>query len=247
MNIFLRRFLSSFLLLLLLWPVATVRADSSIKILIHNYQTWWEYRLDVETQNVSLGSHGSWESDEDCAHKIGVFYREHDDLWEARGKARDYVNMPPNVDNPESKKFAWIDLSPDCKFAFVGDESIVWPKSNGILGRRIPWTPVAEFKELKNWAIEDIGWSADSQFLVVLESRQRFSHSLLGIAGRSVPLHTFFVTTVNTTTGMRRRIKIIKDVRYGSAYVYGAESKCPREKGPDPVFGGRGSEREMPH
>ena len=177
------------------------------------------------------------ESNEEWAYKIGVNYREHDDLWGARAKARDYVNMPPNIDNPESKKFAWIDLSPDCKFAFVGDESIVWPKSNGILRRRISWTPLAEFKEPKNWAIEDVGWSADSRFLVVLESRQRFSHSLLGTAGRSIPLHTFFVTTVNTTTGMKRQIKIVKDVRYGTAFVYGAESKCPPEKKPGPVSG----------
>jgi hypothetical protein len=151
--------------------------------------------------------------------------------------------MPTNPDNQGCRKFSWIDLSPDCKFAFAGHGSYYGPMKNGVLGGRFPWTPLAEFKEPEDWVIEDVAWSADSQFLVVLEGRQRFSNSPLGILGRSmghgIPLMTFFVTTVNTTTGIKRRTEIVKDVRYGTAYVYGAESKCPREKRPGPVFGER--------
>jgi len=80
--------------------------------------------------------------------------------------------------------------------------------------------------------INDVAWSSNSQVLMIVETEERTAKNpkalLSAAAGHPVPVNSFYLTTVDISTGTKRKIKVLADIEYGLAVFAAPEGTCPQ-------------------
>jgi hypothetical protein len=123
----------------------------------------------------------------------------------------------------------WADFSPNCQYLLVGFENpFIEVMHNATLYRWDGSMPVREFR-LKGY-MKDFAWSANSRFLFVLETEERYSKSLSGLfgffIGHPIPLETLFAAIIDTSSGQIRRKRIAEAIPYGTAVFSSSSARC---------------------
>ena len=156
---------------------------------------------------------------------LAVLLRELDRRREVRRQAVKTLNLPSLRDA------RWVNPSPDGKYLFVGfDDPSRDVMRHAVVLKAADLKIIKEFKLSGSRDIRDSEWSADSQFLAVLETSERFSLSprdlLYLLASHPILLNTFFVHFLNVGSGGLTETLVAKDVRYGTGIVTRASDRA---------------------
>lgn len=150
---------------------------------------------------------------------------------EARREAVKKFNLP------SLKGAKWVNPSPNGKYLFVGfeDPSRDVMRHAAVL-KASDLAMIREFTLTGSRYIVDSEWSADSQFLAVLETSERYSLAprdlILLLLSHPVPLNTFSVNFMHVGSGVVTKTFVVKDVPYATAIISRAGDKIGLETKP---------------
>ena len=202
-----------------------VSTDDPFRILVTSIDHAWQYSFNPHTESLLLLPGTTKQLDEkEHLEIVGMMNQESIARTKARTAAADQMTTTLG-----SRPW-WASFSPDCRFVLtVGNPALAGDLLNVTLGTSRPWRAIKEFK-LKHFYAQDFAWLEGSEYLLLVESEERYSKNpmnwLRSVAGHPVPLETFFVTIVETATGESKRIRLAEDLPFGMALIYGASSRC---------------------
>lgn len=219
------RSLLLFLLAVGLLGVRPAFAQQALRLVVANYEEAWEFRLDPSAPKAELVTRSKKKAGEDQNPALVNTLRE---LDARRLLRRDAV---AGLDANVREKVKWAEFSPDCQSVAFGYEHPEFDVLYSVVyGHARPWKKEGEFRLRDFNFIKDVAWSADSRFLIVLETEERYSRSPLGLIsglfGHPIPLETLFVTVVEIASGRRQRMKLLSDVPYGTTVLHGPKAAC---------------------
>jgi hypothetical protein len=194
-------------------------------LIVANYDEAWEFRVHPSLSTPELVSKTKRKSTEKGSDALVTALRDLD----AKATFRRFAVA--GLENPASTAAKWAEFSPDCQLVVVGYEDPRFDvKYRTEFGRPKPWVQLGELKRRDYNFILDVAWSVDSQFLLYLETEERYSKSPRGMAsaaiGHPIPLETLFVTTVEIASGKLNRVKLLTDVPYGTGFFDTARPTC---------------------
>lgn len=122
----------------------------------------------------------------------------------------------------------WINVSPDGNYLIAGfQDPSLDVRKNAIVMRTSDRKILKEVYLGWGWGLSDADWSSDSKFLVMLESKERWSKSLKGLLyillSHPIPLKTFYLTIVDVRSGATSRHLLVEDIAYGEGILSGIE------------------------
>jgi hypothetical protein len=196
-----------------------------LKVLVANYDEAWTYSVDPAAGVVSLLTHTPHDPNEKASKGLITALNEIRDRKEARQQEATQPLMQQWSDA------TWADVSPNCKYAVIGNENIAFDVlyHATLVETQSPHKIDSIALHDFNYFL-DFGWSDNSQYLVIIDTEERYSRSPLGLLARAIghgiPLETLYARVIDTTTGQEKRVLVAKDVPYGTVAIYGAESSC---------------------
>lgn len=197
-------------------------------MVVANHQSAWEFHIDLSVPKAELVSETKGTEPEKRPDVLGSI------LKELREKQKERRLAVQTFQGPSSAVPEWAEFSPDCRLVVVGlEDPAVNVQRNISYGHPKPWSEVGRMSFNGDHFIEDVAWSRDSRFLVVVETEERYSKSLRGvlsaISGHPIPLNSLYLTSVEASSGKRERLKLLSDIPYGTSIIYGSRTACPEQ------------------
>ncbi len=202
-----------------------VPTDDSFRILVTSIDHAWQYSFNPHTESLLLLP-GTTEKLDEKGHLEIVGTMNQESLARAKARTAAADQMTATL----GSRPRWALFSPDCRYVLTVSEPVLAGALLKVtLGTSRPWQAIKEFK-LEDFALQDFAWSEGSEYLLLVESEERYSKSPMNwfrsLAGHPVPLETLFITIVQTATGESKRIRLAEDLPFGMALIYGASSRC---------------------
>lgn len=197
---------------------SAIQLQSSIALEIVNDEQYWKYDYHPDRMSFELVSHTTKNKDTDWPDQLPIILKQRD----LKNGTQRRLATTLKVD--WSAGIKWAEKSPDEKYVLVGYEDPAHSLRRTIkifettTGRCLK---AVEY-EKEVW-IEDFVWSPDSRYLVIIEERERWSKSIVGIlgimSGHPIPLVSYTISVLNVSSGEIKKLPLAKDIKYGVARI----------------------------
>jgi len=184
---------------------------------VSNYEAFWIYKIDIDSCVPKLTTFRIKSKDAKYPQELVDVLR----IINQKRDVRRIVAASLKADWASTIK--WAEYSPDKKLliasnvnpsSWVMKNASVLKASTGILIKTVV---------CKDEAIEDVLWSSDSRHLVVLKSKERWSHSLYGlfriIVGHPIPIETYEIEIFDFMDNTSTRWQFTQEIEFGTAVL----------------------------